>query len=246
MLPGTEVHRSRTPDPWWRDAVPTLDRGSALPTGLPRRLDVRRPGRRDAASTCAGWPARVEALGGTLTRMALPALPDRAEVVVNATGLGARLMADDRSVVPVRGQVVYVEQVGLERWWLDGRRARRTSCRARATSWSAAPTTRGSGSRPPHPDVARRSWTGPSRLVPELARARVLGHKVGLRPARPEVRARGEARRLRSCTATAHGGAGVTLSWGCADEVVGLVGSARAARAGAVRSTGGRPVSIGP
>ena len=41
--------------------------------------------------------ARVEALGGTLTRMALAALPDRAEVVVNATGLGARLMADDPS-----------------------------------------------------------------------------------------------------------------------------------------------------
>ena len=33
-------------------------------------------------------------------------------------GLGARLLADDR-VLPVRGQVVLVEQVGLDRWWLD-------------------------------------------------------------------------------------------------------------------------------
>ena len=66
---------------------------------------------------------RLEELGGTMTRMALSALPDQAEVVVNATGLGARRMADDPSMVPVRGQVVYVEQVGLERWWLDGGRS---------------------------------------------------------------------------------------------------------------------------
>ena len=53
---------------------------------------------------------RVEELGGTLTRMALTALPegDGAEVVVDATGLGARRMAGDTSVTPVRGQVVLV------------------------------------------------------------------------------------------------------------------------------------------
>ena len=86
--------------------------------------------------------------------MALSALPDHAEVVVNATGLGARRMADDPSVLPVRGQVVYVEQVGLERWWLDAAAAGRTGlrrARARGTSSSAAPTTRGSGTGGPTP-----------------------------------------------------------------------------------------------
>jgi len=30
MVQGTELHRSRTPDPWWRDAVPALTRVTAL------------------------------------------------------------------------------------------------------------------------------------------------------------------------------------------------------------------------
>ena len=63
--------------------------------------------------------ARVEALGGTLTRINLSALPTHADLVVNCTGLGARHLAGDPSVTPVAGQVVVVEQFGLERWWLD-------------------------------------------------------------------------------------------------------------------------------
>jgi D-amino-acid oxidase len=57
-------------------------------------------------------------------------------------------------------------------------------------------------------------------LVPEVAKARILRHKVGLRPARPEVRLE-RVGDLVHCYG--HGGAGVTLSWGCADEVARLV-----------------------
>ena len=58
-------------------------------------------------------------------------------------------------------------------------------------------------------------------LVPELEGARVVRHKVGLRPARPEVRLE-RVGEVIHCYG--HGGAGVTLSWGCADDVVGLAG----------------------
>ncbi len=61
-------------------------------------------------------------------------------------------------------------------------------------------------------------------MVPELADAEVLGHVVGLRPARPEVRL--EVDRVSSggfvVHCYGHDGAGVTVSWGCADEVVTL------------------------
>jgi D-amino-acid oxidase len=61
-------------------------------------------------------------------------------------------------------------------------------------------------------------------LVPELARARVLRHRVGLRPARPTVRLEAEQRGdVRVVHCYGHGGAGVTLAWGCAEEVAGLV-----------------------
>src|SRR5687768_10392215 len=33
MVTGTEVFTAREPDPWWRAAVPSLDRETALPEG---------------------------------------------------------------------------------------------------------------------------------------------------------------------------------------------------------------------
>ena len=48
----------------------------------------------------------------------------------------------------------------------------------------------------------------------------MVGHRVGLRPVRPSVRLEAEGRVIHCY---GHGGAGVTLSWGCADEVTQLV-----------------------
>jgi D-amino-acid oxidase len=44
----------------------------------------------------------------------------------------------------------------------------------------------------------------------------VLSHRTGLRPARPEVRLEREGRVVHNY---GHGGAGYTLSWGCAEEI---------------------------
>jgi D-amino-acid oxidase len=219
MLTGTEVLAERTPDPWWRTAVPSLDRETALP-----------PGYRD------GWTfvtpvvempvylrwltARVEVLGGTLTRMNLPGLPE-AELVVNCAGLGARLMAADRSVVPVRGQVVVVEQVGLERWWLDSAGPTYVVPRSRDIIVGGTDD-EGDWSRTPSPETAQAILSRATRLVPELEGATVLRHKVGLRPVRPAVRVERQGAVVHCY---GHGGAGVTLSWGTADEVVALVAS---------------------
>ena len=58
-------------------------------------------------------------------------------------------------------------------------------------------------------------------LWPELDRSKVVGVSVGLRPSRKEVRLEVENISGRLVVHNyGHGGAGVTLSWGCADEVV--------------------------
>ena len=60
-----------------------------------------------------------------------------------------------------------------------------------------------------------------------LAGAPVLGHRVGLRPARRTVRLEavpGETGTVVHCYG--HGGSGVTLAWGCADDVLALVRAA--------------------
>ena len=84
----------------------------------------------------------------------------------------------------------------------------------------------GAWERRPDEAVARDILTRARQLVPQLAKARVLRHRVGLRPARPTVRLEertgGRGNRVIHCYG--HGGAGVTLSWGCADEVAALVG----------------------
>jgi D-amino-acid oxidase len=223
MLSGTEVHRVRTPDPWWRDAVPALTRV----TGPAPYVDAW-----SFVAPIVEMPVylrwlvgRVEALGGTLTRIALTSLPDRAEVVLNATGLGARRMADDPSMLPVRGQVVYVDQVGLDRWWLDSSGPVYVVPRSRDIVVGGTDD-EGEWDRRPDPVVATVILERAVELVPELAGAAVLGHKVGLRPARPEVRLEVEQRdATRVVHCYGHGGAGVTLSWGCADEVARLVGA---------------------
>ncbi|HXH78235.1 FAD-dependent oxidoreductase [Nocardioides sp.] len=214
---GTEVFRSQAPDPWWRQAVPDLDRETALPTGFVDGWTFATPV--IEMPIYLPWLAgRVAALGGTITRLSLADLPAGPDLVVNASGIGSRRLAADLSVVPVRGQVVRVSQVGLERWWLDG--AGLTYVVPRSTDIVVGGTDiEGEWSRTPDPAIAEQILARAQALVPELVGARVLGHKVGLRPARPSVRLE-RVGDVIHCYG--HGGAGVTLSWGCADAVCDL------------------------
>ncbi len=225
MRTGTELHRTTTADPWWASAVPTLTR---ITTMEPPYVDgwtfeapvIEMP-------LYLGWlTARVESLGGTISRMALSGLPTSPDVVVvNASGLGARLMASDSAVQPVRGQVLHLGQVGLERWWLDASGPVYVVPRSHDIVVGGSDD-EGEWGRTPDPELARRILERAVALVPALAGASVRSHRVGLRPARPQVRLEVEQRdgcRVVHCYG--HGGAGVTLSWGCADEVAALVGA---------------------
>jgi FAD dependent oxidoreductase. len=60
-------------------------------------------------------------------------------------------------------------------------------------------------------------------LEPALASAQVLEVRVGLRPGRTAVRLEREHRGVGVVIHNyGHGGAGFTLAWGCADEVLHL------------------------
>jgi D-amino-acid oxidase len=222
MRSGTELLHARTPDPWWITAVPALRRVEPRPPyddawsfvtpviDMPRYLTWLTEQVRDA--------------GGTITRMALGRLPE-APLVVNCSGLGSRVLAADVSTTPVSGQVVVVEQFGLDEWWLAedaGAAGVPTYVIPRTNDIVLGGTDdEGEWSRTPSPQVAESIVRRAAALVPEVASARILHHKVGLRPARPEVR----LERLGDVIhCYGHGGAGVTLSWGCADDVVALAG----------------------
>jgi D-amino-acid oxidase len=215
---GIEVFAARQDEPWWRSAVPALDHVPP-PAGYGDAWTFEAPV--VEMPVYLTWLAsRVEELGGTITRLNLSALPVGPDVVVHCAGIGARLLAADGSVGPVRGQVVHLSQVGLERWFVDSS-ADLTYVVPRAHDIVVGGTAQeGEWSRTPSPDDAEAILERARRLVPELAGAAVLRHRVGLRPARPQVRVE-RVGDVVHCYG--HGGAGVTLSWGTADEVVALV-----------------------
>jgi D-amino-acid oxidase len=106
----------------------------------------------------------------------------------------------------------------------------------------------GDWSLEPRPATAERILADCAAVDPRLRTARILEHRVGLRPARPRVRleaesaggdgngpARGPGSGSGPGSGTVrlvvhnygHGGAGVTLSWGCAREAAQLVTTLR-------------------
>ncbi|WP_238219292.1 FAD-dependent oxidoreductase [Tsukamurella pulmonis] len=222
MTPGTEIFRERVDEPWWTTAVPSVE-----------RVDRPRPGYAEGWSFVSPviempvylpWlVARVRALGGTVEQRTVASLGDLDGTVVNATGLGARELIGDTSLTPVRGQVVYLEQVGIDRWWIDDNDLRNPTYVVPRSRDIVVGGTEDHGAE--DTTVARATADAildrARALVPELAQARVLGHNVGLRPSRPTVRLEREGE-IVHCYG--HGGAGVTLSWGCADEVASLIG----------------------
>lgn len=222
---GTEVFREAAPAPWWSAALPAgagPDRETQLPEGFASGWTMRVPV--VEMPVYLRWlSGRVERLGGTITRMNLSALPgpdDGVGIVVNASGLAARHFAADPGVVPVRGQVAVLEQVGLDRWVVDSDGPTYVVPRSRDVVVGGT-AQRGEWSRTVDAAQAEDIRARAAALVPELARARVLRHRVGLRPSRPTVRLDREGDVVHCY---GHGGCGVTVSWGCADEVVRMLG----------------------
>jgi len=173
-------------------------------------------------SVYLGWlAARLDELGGTVRVAELSTVDqarDGVDVAVIATGIGARRLPGDASVRPVHGQVVRVRAPGVRRWVLDTDhpdgmvyvvpRGDDVVCGGTDTEGFGAPR--------PDPAVGERILRRCVEVVPALAGAPVVGAAAGVRPVRPEVRVE-RAGDVVYCYG--HGGAGFTLSWGCADSV---------------------------
>jgi len=150
-----------------------------------------------------------------------------ADAIVVASGSrSVDLLGPDPEVFPIRGQVVRLENPGLERWYLDGDNpAGLTYVLPRTTDVVCGGSADvGRVDEEFDDDEGERILARARALVPQLADARVISRGVGLRPGRTEVRLErvpGHATPMVACYG--HGGAGVTTSWGCAFEVADLV-----------------------
>ncbi|HEX8819288.1 MAG TPA: FAD-dependent oxidoreductase [Archangium sp.] len=230
---GLELLRAPAPDPWWRPCVSGFRR--ATPAEL-------RPGYVDGfvfEAPVIEMPrylsyllARFRRLGGSVHQREVRSLDEAwavAPLVVNCTGLGSRSLLGDDTLVPVRGEVLRVAPLPVERFLLDEDDPqgmsyiipRSQDCILGGTAEE------GNASLEPDPAQAEAILARAARLLPEGTRIQVLQHLVGLRPGRPSVRLEAEQVGDRQVIHDyGHGGAGVTLSWGCAEEVTVLVGRA--------------------
>jgi D-amino-acid oxidase len=232
MRLGTELLRADAPDPWWAGAVPDLEKVTDVPAGFVAGWRFRAP----VIDMSRYLPWLEGRLGAhdvtpeTLTVDRLGPGDELGGVVVDCAGLGARELVPDPSVTPVRGQVVLCGQVGLEEWVVDDGDDSHglTYVVPRIDDIVVGGTAEeGFFDRRVDPGVAAAILERARALVPALGDATVRAHRVGLRPARPAVRLDAEVRdgrRVVHCYG--HGGAGVTLSWGCAADVVALVDAA--------------------
>ena len=183
--------------------------------------------------------SRVTLLGGSIRLLARPlaelSLID-ARVIVNCSGLGARKLCRDQSVVPVRGAVVRMSGTGIDECITDdidpdhptyiipGSGFCVLGGSAEADRWDM----------PVSEEEAQDIVDRCARLDSRVRSGTVIGVAAGLRPWRPEVRL--ELEYLDSGRPVVHnyghGGSGFTLAWGCADEAADVVTRAQWSPAG--------------
>ncbi|MER5181140.1 FAD-dependent oxidoreductase [Streptomyces sp. NPDC002896] len=187
--------------------------------------------------TYLGWLGeRLLAAGGSVEERALGQLSeavDEASVVVNCSGLGARELVADPAVRPVRGQLVVVENPGITTWFTAADPASHATTYFLPQPYGlllGGTADEDDWSLEPDPAVAEEIVKRCAQIRPEIAGARVLEHRVGLRPARDAVRLDREILPGGGVLVHnyGHGGAGVTVAWGCAEEAARLVGGAAA------------------
>mmetsp|Transcript_1970 Transcript_1970/g.2565 ORF Transcript_1970/g.2565 Transcript_1970/m.2565 type:complete len:365 (+) Transcript_1970:134-1228(+) len=155
------------------------------------------------------------------------------KLIVNCAGLGNYELLQDKQMLPIRGHILKVEAPWVDKFYsiVDWESEDLVYILPRSDCVIVGGTAqRNNWDLTPHPETSRQILERVDLILPGLGTARVLKEWVGLRPARSSMRV--EAEKLVSTSNSSssvdvvhcygHSGSGVTLSWGCAEEVVRL------------------------
>ena len=203
-------------EPWWLDALPgervRRARAEELPAGYDHGWVLRVP--------LVEMPGHLKALEpARIVRRTVTSLGDLSGLVVNCSGLAARELAGDPTVGAARGQVVHVARLPGVSCICDEDKMIYVLPRHDRTivGGSYQP---GNENDAVDPEETESLLARATTLVPQLADAKVLDARAGLRPIRTGGPRVDRVDDVIHCYG--HGGAGLTLSWGCARRVVEL------------------------
>jgi D-amino-acid oxidase len=222
-----DVYDQPVETPWWADAVENYKRieRADLPPGYTDGFETESI----VIDTTVYMDYLIRwfgKLGGELKKKEIGDVQEAlqsSEIVINCTGLGSRELFNDDQVYPVRGQTVKVRANGFRRALLDDEGHNSLAYiiprghdvvlggTAQANDWDLAVR------EADREEILRKAVA----IDPIFRDAEILSEGVGLRPARETVRLEAEDFGGKTVIHNyGHGGAGFTLSWGCAEEVL--------------------------
>lgn len=240
-LPGTGVSMvdflvlsAEGQDDSWKEGLPKGAVRQASAEELPPGFNLGYLARVPLAETPVYLPylqARFLRSGGELAIrevLEVDSLLQQGHAVVNCTGLGARQLFSDDSLYPIRGQVLRAaKKEGVRSMVFSGVKGQLAYIIVRSTDIVLGGTDYSHDYRLEHSEEDTRLILQRCRaLDAAIDTPTVLGAAVGLRPKRPAIRCEREAGR-NVIHNYGHGGAGYTVSWGCAQEVLHLMQARR-------------------
>lgn len=175
---------------------------------------------------------QFEEAGGRIQRRKVQNLSELAEfdLVVNCAGLASKQLFPDDKLTAVRGQVMRVRAPWVKHYInFNGQNYIIPNF---DTVVLGGTTQRGNFDTTVSEEDTHHILEGCCKLVPSLRHAEVVSDWAGLRPARDRVRISLEKHKVINPWGTSkmlpvvhnygHGGAGITLHWGCAEDAVAL------------------------
>lgn len=221
-------------DPWWMSAVEDFRHASQdeLPPSYADGFAFEAPVI-DTHVYLDYLRHNFQTHGGQVYRRAITDLTEafaQSNIVINCTGLGAGTLVGDRDLHAARGQVVRIKHNGFRQTLIDEHDlAQLTYIVPRTHDIVLGGTYEEyNESTEIDPETTQAILRRCIRLVPAfatLALDDIVSVGCGLRPVRSTVRLEAErpAPQQLLIHNYGHGGAGITLSWGCAMEVVELL-----------------------
>ena len=224
MTQTYEYFREEQPDPSWKDAVDNFERlTDDLPSNYVECFSFITP--IIEMPIYLKWLAKkYKYLGGSLEQKTISnfsELPSKFDIVVNCTGLEAGELTGDNEVYPIRGQILRVK-TDISEMHLDQQIPTLAYIVPRSNDMIIGGVAQ-EGNWNTEATIDDRNFIidKASKIIPGIKDAEIIEDIVGLRPGRTEVRLEKELISGRTVIHNyGHGGSGVTLSWGCAEEVV--------------------------